>query len=126
TIAEATKATVRVRSGKKDLALGGVVGANGWIVTKASELKGDLVARFHDGKELPAEVIGVDRQLDLAVLKVDAKGLSVLNRKRDADADVGEWVATVSTRRDPIAVGVVSVDTRRIRRQPGTLGVQLE
>lgn len=125
-IADATKATVRIRSGRKDLALGGVVGPNGWIVSKASELKGDLVCRFHDGKELPAEIIGVDREYDLAVLKVDARNLPVLNLKRDTDADVGEWIATVSTRRDPLAVGVVSVDTRRIRRQPGTLGVQLE
>lgn len=125
-IADAVKATVRVRSGRRDLALGGIVGPDGWIVTKASELKGDLVCKLQDGREFPAEIIGVDRQFDLAVLKIDAKNLPVLALKRDTDADVGEWIATVSTRPEPIAVGVVSVDTRRIRRQAGTLGVQFE
>lgn len=125
-VADAVKATVRIRSGRRDLALGGIVGPDGWIVTKASELKGDLVCKLHDGREFPAEIVGVDRQFDLAVLKIEAKNLPVLALKRDTDADVGEWIATISTRPEPIAVGVVSVDTRRIRRQPGTLGVQFE
>lgn len=125
-VAEAAEATVEVRDDGKRVAFGGIVGRDGWVVTKADVLKGPVTCRLKDGRELDARLVGVDRKLDLAMLKVDAKELPVLNLKRSDDAEVGEWVATVSTARDPIAVGVVSVDTRSIRPQRGWLGIQMD
>lgn len=123
-VEEATKATVRVKSAGKNAALGGIVGPDGWIVTKASRLKAPITVRLKDGREFDARLVGIDSKYDLAMLKVAAKGLPTLAMKRDEDSEVGEWVATVSTRRDPVAVGVVSVDTREIPHQPGTLGIR--
>lgn len=123
---EVAEATVEVRADGKRVAFGGIVGRDGWIVTKADELKGPVTCRLKDGRELDGRLVGVDRGLDLAMLKVDAKNLPVLDLKRDDDTEVGEWVATVSTARDPIAVGVVSVDTRKIRPQRGWLGIQFD
>ncbi len=125
-VAEASEATVEVRNDGKRVAFGGIVGRDGWVVTKADVLKGPVTCRLKDGRELDARLVGVDRKLDLAMLKIDAKDLPVLNLKRGDDAEVGEWVASVSTARDPIAIGVVSVDTRSIRPQRGWLGIQMD
>src|SRR5690242_17730466 len=68
---------VRVRSDRKHVALGAVVSADGWVVTKASEVAGRrLVCRLHDGRELEATRGNVDQVYDLALLKVEAKGLT--------------------------------------------------
>lgn len=125
-VSESVAATVEVRSGGKRVAFGGVVGANGWVLTKATQLEEPITCRLHDDRELDARIVGVDRAYDLAMLKLDAKGLPVLTLMREDDAEVGEWVATVSTKRDPMAVGVVSVETRKIRQQRGWLGIALD
>src|SRR5262245_32431295 len=70
-VADASQSTVRVMSSGRDVALGAVVGADGWIVTKYSELREPLLCRFSDGKQLPAKIVGEDPKLDLAMLKVD-------------------------------------------------------
>src|SRR6516164_6386010 len=66
-VAPVTTSTVRVVCDGKNAALGTVVGADGWIITKASELKGKVVCKFKDGKELPATVVGVHEPFDLAM-----------------------------------------------------------
>src|SRR5262245_53547164 len=77
-VAAPAKSTARVRVGGKDAALGTVVGADGWVLTKASELKGPAVCVLADGRELPARVVGVHEATDLAMLKVEAAGLPVV------------------------------------------------
>src|SRR5436305_4266016 len=55
--AEASKSTVRVLCDGKDAALGTVVGEDGWILTKNSELTGKVTVKLHDGKEAEAKVV---------------------------------------------------------------------
>lgn len=126
TVAEAAEATVEVRVDDQQVALGGIVGGDGWVLTKADQLEGDVTVRLKDGREFPARIVGVDRAYDLAMLKIDADHLPVLWLKRDDDVEVGEWVATVAPKRDPVAVGIVAVDTRKIRPQRGWLGIQMD
>src|SRR5260370_11282631 len=73
-VAKPAQATVRVLTDGKDAALGTVIGPDGWVLTKASEISSRPVIKFKDGKELMATVIGVEPRFDLAMLKVDAKG----------------------------------------------------
>lgn len=122
----ARPAIVLIRSADGDVALGGIVGQDGWVLTKASCLRGDVTCRLSDGRELDARLVGIHREYDLAMLKLDAKRLPVLELNSEVAADVGEWVATPGTEQDPLAVGVVSVPARPIRSQPGILGVRLE
>lgn len=126
TVAEAAKATVEVRVGGKQVALGGIVGRDGWVITKADRLDGAATCKLKDGREFDARLVGVDKAYDLAMLKIDAKDLPTLALKRDDDSTVGEWVATVAPKRDPVAVGIVAVDTRKIRPQRGWLGIQMD
>jgi serine protease Do len=125
-VKDAAHSTVVLECAGKQLALGGVVGADGWILTKATPLCGKVTCQLQDGRELPAAIIGVNREYDLALLKVDATALPVLDLSTVAPPAVGAWVATVGKERDPVAVGVVSVGQRLIPAQSGILGVQLD
>lgn len=117
---------VRVRAEGRDAAMGGIVGPDGWVLTKASQLEGKLTCLLSDGRELDARIVGVDRQYDLAILKIEAKDLPTLELPDQDISREGRWVATLGQGRDPIAVGVVSVSPRRIPHQPGILGVRLD
>jgi serine protease Do len=113
-VAVPSHSTVRLRCDEELAAFGAVVAADGWIVTKASELKGKIVCELHDGRELPARIVGVSEPHDLAMLKVEASGLTPVEWRDSKDDAVGSWVATPGMNRDPVAVGVVSVAARKI------------
>jgi len=49
------------------VSLGTIVGAEGWVVTKASELPAQPTCRLPDGKVVSARVAGVDPAFDLAL-----------------------------------------------------------
>jgi serine protease Do len=134
-IADATEGTVRVKCDGKDVALGTVVTADGFILTKASELSGkEIVCRLKDGREYSAKLVGVSEEYDLAMLKTDANELKPVRWEDTAAAKVGRFVATVGPVEDPLAIGVISVRVRADRgdQQPkksaagGWLGVALE
>jgi serine protease Do len=132
-VAEPSYSTVRIVTNGKEVALGAVVGADGWILTKASELKGEPVCRMRNGTDLVAKVIGVDDKCDLAMLKVEAKNLKPVVWGESSSARPGNWVAVPGNGSDPVAVGVVSVATRKVRfldlplsKNAGFLGVRME
>ncbi len=117
---------VRVKNDGEDAAMGGVVGPDGWVLTKSSQLTGRVTCQLNDGRELDAKVVGVDRKYDVAMLKINAKDLPALELADHDISEEGRWVATLGQGPDPIAVGVVSVSARRIPHQAGILGVRLE
>ena len=69
-VAKPSKATVRIQSNGRSVALGGIVGTNGWILTKASLLKGKITVRLQDKKSFKASVVGINEDYDLAMLKL--------------------------------------------------------
>jgi S1-C subfamily serine protease len=75
---EASKCTVRILCDDKEAALGTVVGPDGWIVTKYSQLSGKVSCRMRDGKTLEAKIVGAHEAFDLAMLKVEAKNLAAV------------------------------------------------
>jgi serine protease Do len=134
-VAKTSESTVRVICDGKDAALGAVVGPDGWIVTKASDLKGTIMCKLKDGKEYSAKIVGVDPGTDLAVVKIEATGLKAIEWRDSKDARVGRFVASAAPSEDPVAIGVVSVGTRPLKGdQPprilayeaGWLGVGLD
>src|SRR4051812_20393647 len=72
-IAGPSKSVVRVQVDGKDVSLGTVVAADGYVLTRGSDLHGKVSCKFRDGKTLDAKVVGVDEAHDLAMLEVDAK-----------------------------------------------------
>ncbi|MFI5380275.1 MAG: S1C family serine protease [Tepidisphaerales bacterium] len=125
-VAEARKSVVAVRCGGKDVAMGTIVGADGWIVTKASELGEKIVCRFADGRELPAKLVGSSESQDLALLKIEAGGLPAVTWGDATRLQLGQWLASAGTGPLPLATGVLSVGRRAIPSHGAMLGVQLE
>jgi serine protease Do len=137
-VAKTAAATVSVRLDGKQVALGAIVDADGYILTKDSELRTDkIVVRFKDGKELPATKIAANDVWDVAMLKVDAKDLTPVSWSFSRVAPVGNFVATPGPSDTPVAIGVVSVAARNLPPGPrvllptntsnrGYLGIQME
>jgi serine protease Do len=125
-MAEAGRCVVRVKCDGREVALGTIVGPDGWIVTKASQLKGRTLCRTLDGQEREARLVGVHEGFDLAMLKIEVSGLPVLPWAGGQQPAVGQWVATLGAGGDrPLAVGVLGVPPRRIPPISGALGVEL-
>jgi serine protease Do len=126
-VAETRRATVRVKCEGKDVALGAIVAADGWIVTKASELANPdkIVCVLSDGRELDARWIGAEAACDLAVLRVEASELKAVEFQSGA-LRPGMWLASPGQVADRLGVGVVSVAERLIARSPGVLGVLID
>ncbi len=118
--------TVRVRSNGKEVSLGAIVGADGWILTKASQLDGEITCELASAERHEAEIIGVDGKLDLALIKIDAHNLSTVKWQSSSDPKVGQWLVTPGLSMSPVSVGVLSVARRAIKPQPGVLGVRID
>jgi serine protease Do len=130
-LASASLATVRIRADGQNVALGAVVAADGYVVTKASLLEGKLACRFKDGTEKEAKLVGQDDDYDLALLHVEAAHLPVVAWREGAPPPPGSFVATTLPADEPLLVGAVSTEPRRIsgfrtqRRPKGWLGIEL-
>ncbi|MBW3540487.1 MAG: PDZ domain-containing protein [Planctomycetes bacterium] len=126
-VADAARATVRVEVGGKPVALGTIVDAAGYVLTKASELNGPAAVCFvGEDRHCEAQVVGVHHDFDLALLKIEASDLPAI-RWRDGDVpEVGQILATPDADQGAVAVGVLSVRERRIPRRRGVLGISIQ
>lgn len=128
-VSEPAKSTVQVYSDGYSAALGAVVRADGFVVTKASELKGKVEVKLNDvkrTKKYEATVVATDKETDLAVLKIDAKDLPVIAWSDAAATTVGTWLATPGLSSEPLAIGVLSVGPRKVAPPAGALGIVLD
>jgi serine protease Do len=81
----------------QSLGSGLIVDANGIVVTNAHVIEGAsrIVVTTLDGRELDADVLGSDRDADLAVLKLKARGLPAVPLGRSSDLMIGETVVAI-------------------------------
>jgi serine protease Do len=107
----------------QQVALGTIFEVDGLIATKASELRGSAVCELADGRRYAAELLGVDRASDLAVLRIPVGDLPAIRWREDDPPAVGSWVVTTGQSDVPQSVGIVSVAPHPVRG--GILGVQL-
>ena len=79
------------------LGTGVIIRADGVIVTNAHVVAGatNISVMLRDGTTYPARAIGTDETNDLAVLKVDAKGLPVAPLGDSDNLLVGEWAIAI-------------------------------
>ena len=76
----------------------GYVLTNAHVVDHADEVEVTLV----DGRSLKAEVVGVDREVDLAVVKVEADNLTQIKIADSTKLRVGDFVVAIG---NPFALG---------------------
>lgn len=78
---------------------GFIISADGFILTNNHVVAGadQVTVRLHDRRQLNAIVIGTDARSDVAVLKIDAKDLPVVNIGNSDELEVGEWVLAIGS-----------------------------
>ncbi|MBC8126285.1 MAG: PDZ domain-containing protein [Gloeobacteraceae cyanobacterium ES-bin-144] len=121
-----------VLNGRDELAYGVVISAEGYILTKASEMPetNRVSVRVDQANYPDVEVLRIDPTWDVALLKVDATGLIPVNYAPTSDQPQGTWVvangATTRTNRRLLA-GILSAKSREIPAAGGAaLGVVLK
>jgi len=108
-------------------ASGFIVGADGYVLTSAHVVFGaqELSVLLGGQHRLAAEVVGLDRRTDVAVLKIPATNLPVAAISSSARLCAGEWVAALGSPfgfEQSVTAGMVSANPRFL---PGGSGVAL-
>ena len=98
---------------------GVIISADGYIVTnnhvidKATEIEVTL----NDKRTFSAEVIGVDKSTDIALIKIDAKDLDPIVFGNSDNLKIGEWVLAIGNPfnlTSTVTAGIISAKARSI------------
>jgi serine protease Do len=89
---------------QQSLGSGVIVRPDGYILTNSHVVEGadSVTISRSDGREFDAKVVGLDKKSDLAVLKINAKGLPVANFGGPDRVGVGDFALAVG---NPFGVG---------------------
>jgi 2-alkenal reductase len=106
---------------------GFVIDPDGYIVTNNHVIAegGPIVVGFADGSAYDAELIGADSQADLALLKIDATGLTALPLGDSEALEVGQLVVAIGSPfglDNTMTTGIVSGLSRSLPADSTTLG----
>lgn len=83
----------------QSLGSGFIISRDGYILTNNHVIEGadEIIVRLSDRSELSAELIGADKSSDIALLKVDEKGLPAAKLGDSEELEVGEWVLAIGS-----------------------------
>lgn len=98
---------------------GVIISTEGYIVTNNHVIQdaAEIEVILNDNSKYSAKVIGTDPSTDIAVLKIEAKGLKAIPLGNSDDLRVGEWVLAVGNPfnlTSTVTAGIVSAKARNI------------
>ena len=110
------------------LGSGVILSEDGYIVTNNHVIDGadKLEVLLNDNSTYDAKIIGTDEATDLALLKIDAKGLSAITFGDSEAVKVGEWVLAVGNPfgfNSTVTAGIVSAKARALNKG-GSMGIE--
>ncbi|UUZ76090.1 trypsin-like peptidase domain-containing protein [Polaromonas sp. P1(28)-13] len=119
------------RSDVRDLASGFILTSDGYVISSAHVLSGaeEAQVRLQDGRHFPARLIGLDRLTDVALLKIEAFGLSVAPIGDSSRLAVGDWVAAIGSPfgfPGSVTAGIVSAKNRFLSSSGETAFIQTD
>ena len=105
---------------------GFIVSEDGYILTNNHVVDGaeKVTVQLLDGRTFPAKVVGTDPNTDVAVIKIEAKGMSPAALGSSAGTRIGEWVLAVGNPLGEaltftVTSGIVSAKGRGLVNLPG-------
>ncbi len=119
------------------LGSGVIVSDKGFILTNAHVVGGGeegeggtlemLQITLPDGRKFSAKLVGLDKDIDLAVLRIEGKDLPVAKMQDKAENLIGEWVVAIGNpygyligdSKPTVTVGVISAVGRTFSSQSG-------
>ena len=98
---------------------GVVLSPDGYIITSLFNVEGELESikvKLTDGTTVDAELLGIDKSRSIALLKVEAEGLPVLETVTEDEVRVGQWVLALGRsfpgEEASVALGIISAVNR--------------
>lgn len=101
------------------LGSGFIISKDGYIITNHHVIAeaDEIIVKLNDRRELIAKVVGSDKRSDVALLKVKAKNLPVLEMGSSKNLKVGEWVVAIGSPfgfDHSVTAGIVSAKGRSL------------
>ena len=98
---------------------GFIVSPDGYILTNAHVVDhaNEVDVRLTDRREFKAKVVGIDKESDVALIKIAAKDLPVVKLGTSREAKVGEWVVAIGSPygfENSATAGIISAKSRSL------------
>jgi serine protease Do len=106
----------------QSLGSGFIISADGYILTNAHVVGGadGISVRLTDKREFRAQMIGIDKRTDVALIKIDATGLPKIIQGDPNTLKVGEWVLAIGSPfgfDSSVTAGIVSAKGRSLPQE---------
>jgi serine protease Do len=103
----------------QSLGSGFIISADGYVLTNNHVVADadEIIVRLSDRSELEAKLIGADPRTDVALLKVEGKGLPTVKLGKSQALKVGEWVLAIGSPfgfDHSVTAGIVSAKGRSL------------
>jgi serine protease Do len=104
---------------RSSIGSGVIVSKEGHVVTNAHVIAGmsEIVVQLNDGRSVPAQLIGVDQTVDIAVLRIPPAGLEALPLGDSDQVRVGQMVFAIGNPfglRESVTQGIISAKGRSV------------
>ncbi|MFN3594525.1 MAG: DegQ family serine endoprotease [Thiobacillaceae bacterium] len=101
---------------------GFIISEDGYILTNTHVVDeaDEVIVRLHDRREFRAKVIGKDDRTDVALIKIEAKGLPKVTIGDPDRLKVGEWVLAIGAPfgfENSVTAGIVSAKGRSLPQE---------
>lgn len=105
---------------------GVIISEDGYIVTNNHVIDGaeKIVVKLQDGQSYTGKLIGTDPSTDIALVKVDAKGLPTLEFGNSDNLKLGEWVLAIGNPMGlsgTVTAGIISAKGRSLGGGQGAM-----
>ena len=106
----------------QSLGSGFIIGADGYIMTNAHVVAAadEITVTLNDKREFKAKVIGSDKRTDVALIKIEATGLSKVVLGDPNRLRVGDWVLAIGSPfgfDNSVTAGIVSAKGRSLPQE---------
>jgi serine protease Do len=106
----------------QSLGSGFIISEDGYILTNHHVVNGadEIEVRLNDRRNFAARIIGSDKASDVALIKIDADDLPIVNIGKSSQLEVGEWVLAIGSPFGfdySVTAGIVSAKGRSLPRE---------